>query len=189
MGALVAAVNKKGKNVVPNVAAMLKELSHRGKDAYGIATPKSATTAKAIEGLGITNCISNIALGHSFSRTLPRDQPQPVQGKGFAFVFEGRLFPSTELLEANEIIQQDLSVTIGYLTREDAMKKPELARLAVGLPKDLQEFRIVRIGEIDEQVDGGTHISHLKEIGTIELTKTVNKGAKNRRMYFILKED
>jgi Ser-tRNA(Ala) deacylase AlaX len=66
------------------------------------------------------------------------------------------------------------------------MKKPELARLAVGLPKDLQEFRITRIGDIDEQVDGGTHINHLKEIGKIKLTKTVNKGAMNRRLYFII---
>ena len=89
--------------------------------------------------------------------------------------------------EANEIIQQDLPVTVDYMTREDVMKKPELARLAVGLPKDLQEFRIVKIGDIDEQVDGGTHINHLKEIGAIELTKTVNKGAKNRRMYFVIK--
>ena len=89
--------------------------------------------------------------------------------------------------EANEIIQQDLPVTVDYMTREDAMKKPELARLAVGLPKDLQEFRIVRIGDIDEQVDGGTHVAHLREIGNIELIKTVNKGARNRRMYFILK--
>jgi len=88
---------------------------------------------------------------------------------------------------ANEIIHQDLPVTISYMSREEVMKKPELARLAVGLPKDLQEFRIVRIGDIDEQVDGGTHINHLKEIGKIELTKTVNKGAKNRRLYFVIK--
>lgn len=89
--------------------------------------------------------------------------------------------------EANKIIQQDLPVTVDYMTRENAMKKPELARLAVGLPKDIQEFRIVRIGDIDEQVDGGTHINHLKEIGTIEMTKTVNKGAINRRIYFVIK--
>ncbi len=106
MGALVAGVNKRGKNVVPDVAAMLKELSHRGKDAYGIATPRSATTAKAIEGLGIKNCSSSVALGHNFSRILPRDQPQPVQGNGFSVVFEGRLFPSPELSEVNEIIQK-----------------------------------------------------------------------------------
>ena len=49
-----------------------------------------------------------------------------------------------------------------------------------------KEFRIVKIGEIDKQVDGGTHINHLKEICKIEVIKTVNKGKNNRRMYFIL---
>ena len=89
--------------------------------------------------------------------------------------------------EANEIIQNDLPVSIDYMTRDEVLSKPELARLAVGLPKSIKEFRIVKIGNVDEQVDGGTHIKSLKEIGTIELTKTVNKGAQNRRMYFIIK--
>jgi len=89
--------------------------------------------------------------------------------------------------EANEIIQKDLPVSINYMTRDEVLSKPELARLAVGLPKSIKEFRIVKIGNVDEQVDGGTHIKSLKEIGTIELTKTVNKGAQNRRMYFIIK--
>jgi misacylated tRNA(Ala) deacylase len=89
--------------------------------------------------------------------------------------------------EANNIIDQDLPITIGYMSREGALQKPELARLAMGLPKNIKEFRIVKIGDIDEQIDGGTHISHLKEIGKIEVIKTVNKGKNNRRMYFILK--
>ncbi len=88
--------------------------------------------------------------------------------------------------EANNIIEKDLPITIDYMAREEVLGKPELARLAVGLPKNIKEFRIVRIGDIDEQVDGGTHINHLKEIGKIEVTKTVNKGKSNRRMYFIL---
>ena len=89
--------------------------------------------------------------------------------------------------EANRIIEQDLPITIDYMTRDEVLGKPELARLAVGLPEKIKEFRIVRIGDIDEQVDAGTHIKHLKEIGKIEVTKTVNKGKNNRRMYFILK--
>ena len=88
--------------------------------------------------------------------------------------------------EANNIIDQDLPITIDYMTREEVLEKPELARLAVGLPENIKEFRIVKIGDIDEQVDAGTHISHLNEIGKIEVTKTVNKGKNNRRMYFIL---
>lgn len=89
--------------------------------------------------------------------------------------------------EANEIIEQNLPITVDYMSRQEVLGKPELARLAVGLPENLKEFRIVKIGNIDKQVDGGTHISHLSEIGKIEVIKTVNKGKNNRRMYFILK--
>jgi len=89
--------------------------------------------------------------------------------------------------EANNIIEQDLHISIDYMSKQEVLGKPELARLAVGLPKNIKEFRIVKIGDIDKQVDGGTHVNHLKEIGTIEVTKTVNKGKNNRRMYFILK--
>ena len=89
--------------------------------------------------------------------------------------------------EANKIIEQNLSITVEYMTREEVFGKPELARLAVGLPKNIKNFRIVNIGNIDKQVDGGTHVNHLKEIGIIEVIKTVNKGKNNRRMYFKLK--
>jgi len=89
--------------------------------------------------------------------------------------------------KANNIINQDLPITIDYMTKKEVLEKPELARLAVGLPENIKEFRIVNIGDVDKQVDGGTHVDRLKEIGTIELTKTVNKGKNNRRMYFILK--
>jgi misacylated tRNA(Ala) deacylase len=93
----------------------------------------------------------------------------------------------TYVEEANEIINQDLLITIEAMSRAAVLEEPELARLAVGLPKNLQEFRIVKIGDIDKQVDGGTHVKSLKEIGEIEMTKTVNKGKNNRRLYFILK--
>ena len=93
----------------------------------------------------------------------------------------------TYVNEANEIIQKNLPITIGYMSREEVLQKPELARLAIGLPKNIKEFRIIKIGDIDEQVDGGTHIKSLNEIGKIEILKTVNKGKNNRRLYFVLK--
>ncbi len=93
----------------------------------------------------------------------------------------------TYVEESNEIIKQNLPITIETMSRVAVLEEPELARLAIGLPKNLQEFRIVKIGEIDRQVDGGTHVNSLREIGEIEMTKTVNKGKNNRRLYFILK--
>ncbi|MFX1346109.1 MAG: alanine--tRNA ligase-related protein [Promethearchaeota archaeon] len=89
--------------------------------------------------------------------------------------------------EANEIIEKNLPITVDYMSRQEVLGKPELARLAIGLPENLKEFRIVNIGNIDKQVDGGTHVNHLSEIGKIEIIKTVNKGKNNRRLYFILK--
>jgi asparagine synthase (glutamine-hydrolysing) len=110
MGALVAAVNKTGENIVPRVATMLKELTHRGKDAHGIATPNSITIAKSIDELVFEDCSSNIALGHNLSRILPRDLPQPVQIRDFSVVFEGRLFPLPEMPEVTEIIRRLVSI-------------------------------------------------------------------------------
>ncbi len=89
--------------------------------------------------------------------------------------------------EANNYIEQDAPIAVEYMSREEVLGKPELARLAVGLPKNISEFRIVKIGSIDTQVDGGTHVNNLSEIGKIEVIKTVNKGKNNRRMYFVLK--
>jgi len=106
MGAITAAVNRKGENAVPTVVAMLKELTHRGTDAHGVSTPNSATTAKSIEEIAIKNISSSVALSHNLSRILPRDQPQPVQGDGFTLVFEGRLFPSPSLSEIGEIAEK-----------------------------------------------------------------------------------
>jgi len=89
--------------------------------------------------------------------------------------------------EANSVIEKDLPIIIDYMSRKNVLGKPELARLAVGLPENISEFRIVKIGDVDTQVDGGTHVKNLHEIGKIEITKTVNKGKSNRRIYFVLK--
>jgi asparagine synthase (glutamine-hydrolysing) len=103
MGALVAAVNKKGENVLPTVVAMLRQLKHRGNSGHGVATPDLAKSAKTFEELNFKNLSSSVALGHNLSCILPRDQPQPVQGNGFTVVFEGRLFPSPNLPDLPEV--------------------------------------------------------------------------------------
>ncbi len=97
MGAIVAALNKSEVNVIPEVVKMLKELTHRGNDSHGVATPNSAVTAKSIEELVIKNIGSRVALGHNLSHILSKDKPQPVQGNGFTLVFEGRLFSSPSM--------------------------------------------------------------------------------------------
>lgn len=88
--------------------------------------------------------------------------------------------------EANHIIKKDAPVSTYYLTREEVLKKPNLAKLAIGLPEKIKVLRIVKIGDIDEQVDAGTHVNSLSEIGNINFLKSVNKGKDNRRIYFTI---
>ena len=103
VGALVAAVNKKGENVVPTVVSMLQQLTHRGNGGHGVATSGSVMIASSVEELPLENTVSSISLGHNLSRILPRDLPQPVQGDGFTVVFEGRTFPSPNLPDLSEV--------------------------------------------------------------------------------------
>lgn len=99
MGAIAAAINRNGKNVVPQVALMLKELKHRGTDSRGIATPNSLKLAKSMEQTeqaATENLSSNVALGYNLSKIFPTDHPQPILGNGYAFIFEGHIFPSSD---------------------------------------------------------------------------------------------
>ena len=121
MGAIAAVVNKRGENAVPSVVIMLRELTHRGVDAHGVATPSSTTTVKSIEDMKVENPNSSVALGHNLSRIFSRDRPQPLLGDDFAFVFEGHLFPLSGASEVDEVFEKlkfDPQRNAGSIIRE-----------------------------------------------------------------------
>ncbi len=89
--------------------------------------------------------------------------------------------------KANELIRQKLPVFIEFLERERALARPELVRLKDIMPPNLPVWRIVSIGNVDVQADGGTHVANTSEIGFMELLRTENKGKENRRIYWTLK--
>ncbi len=86
--------------------------------------------------------------------------------------------------KTNQTLDQDHKVAVSFLKREEMLKDPELFRLKNILPKDIETFRIVAIGAVDRQADGGTHVHSTKEVGKLELVKIENKGKENRRLYF-----
>jgi asparagine synthase (glutamine-hydrolysing) len=93
MGSLVAVLNKKGENVTRTAVAMIEALESHSSQAYGIASP---TIVEIEESLGIlreSRIESPIALGYSFSKILPRDEPQPLKLKDATMVFDGRIYP------------------------------------------------------------------------------------------------
>lgn len=103
---MAAALSKREKKAVLAVVNMLKALTHRGVDAHGVATSTSVKLTDSIEKIIIEKEDSSVALGHNLSRVLLRDNPQPVQGKGFTLVFEGRLFPAPKVSEVDEVLQR-----------------------------------------------------------------------------------
>lgn len=88
--------------------------------------------------------------------------------------------------KVNQVICQNLAVTVSFEKAEDAFKRPELFRLKSVLPKNLAVLRIISIGDFDVQADGGTHVANTSEIGQIRVTRTENKGKENRRVYWRL---
>lgn len=91
-----------------------------------------------------------------------------------------------EVNNSNIIISKDHSVEVYSLDRKDVESDPDLTKLAMGLPKNIQKLRIVDIKNFDRQPDGGCHVRSLKEIGNIKIKKLVNKGKNNRRLYFTI---
>ena len=89
--------------------------------------------------------------------------------------------------KANEIIGRKIDVKTYFLDREEAMKIPGMVEFAGALSASSKELRIVEIGNIDKQADGGTHVRNTEESGEIEIIKAENKGKNNRRVYFRLK--
>ncbi|MDG6914348.1 MAG: alanyl-tRNA editing protein [Nitrososphaerota archaeon] len=88
---------------------------------------------------------------------------------------------------ANEAAASGAEVRSFFMKREEALRTPGFVKLAGALPPEVDELRIVEIGEIDTQADGGVHVKDTSEIGEIVVNRIENKGKSNRRLYFSLR--
>ena len=88
------------------------------------------------------------------------------------------------ILDSQKVIDEAHPIRVRFLTKEEASKVEGLARTAPGaeLLKKLDTIRVVDIGELDFQLDGGTHVANTKEIGKLKLIGYENKGSKRKRI-------
>ncbi len=86
--------------------------------------------------------------------------------------------------EANKNLAKGYHVKTYYMGRDEVLSTPGLVKLASRLPPEIPLLRIVEIGDIDVQADGGPHVKNTSEVGRIVVTKLENKGKNNRRLYF-----
>ena len=86
--------------------------------------------------------------------------------------------------KVNDIISQNLPVSVEYLMREDAEKMFDLSRL----PKDVsQTLRIVKIGDYDACPCIGVHVNNTSEIGRFNIVSSDFFDARLRIRFSLLK--
>ncbi len=87
----------------------------------------------------------------------------------------------------NLLVEENHTVTSEIIESSILEKKPELIRtMSVKPPQTDGKIRLIRIGDVDLQPCGGTHVKSTIEIGKIQIGKIENKGRMNRRVNLIL---
>ena len=87
----------------------------------------------------------------------------------------------------NLILKNNHKITCEWIDNKELKKKEELIRtMSVKPPEINEKIRLIKIGNIDLQPCGGTHVKNTSEIGKIIIRKIENKGKMNRRINIIL---
>ena len=87
----------------------------------------------------------------------------------------------------NALIAQAAPVSESWISDAELDANPGLVKtMSVQPPRGSGRVRLVRIGEIDLQPCGGTHVGNTQEIGAVAVTDIEKKGKQNRRVRIAL---
>ncbi|PXA99999.1 Ala-tRNA(Pro) hydrolase [Nostoc sp. 3335mG] len=91
--------------------------------------------------------------------------------------------------QLNAMVGADHPVTTEWISDEEMLAKADLIKtMKVKPPMGQGRVRLVRIGDIDLQPCGGTHVARTGEIGPLRIGKIENKGKQNRRVNLLFAE-
>ena len=89
----------------------------------------------------------------------------------------------------NTLMKEDYEIVYEFVDSKILESQPNLVRtMSVKPPKIDGKLRFVKIGNVDFQPCGGTHVKSTKEIGEIKIGKIENKGKMNRRVNILLND-
>jgi len=104
----------------------------------------------------------------------PRSRSSHIERKKSKCDYLLDLAPTAEQIEeiqnrVNEVIRQNLPVTVIFATRTEIPESVDLSKL----PDDASEtLRLVSVGDYDICACAGTHVSNTSEIGTFKIIST-----------------
>jgi misacylated tRNA(Ala) deacylase len=117
--------------------------------------------------------------------------PYPVTGGSIGadegrldFDIEGEVPEKGQIEERlNALVAADYPVSDQWISDEELLANPGLVKtMKVKPPTGTGQVRLVKIGDIDLQPCGGTHVRSTAEIGRLVIGKIESKGRQNRRV-------
>ena len=89
----------------------------------------------------------------------------------------------------NSLVKDNYEITSEIIDSKILDEQPELVRtMSVKPPQIDGKIRLIKIGNVDLQPCGGTHVKSTAEIGSIKIGKIENKGRMNRRVNILLND-
>ena len=89
----------------------------------------------------------------------------------------------------NTLMKDDHKITYEYIDSKILESQPELVRTMSVKPPNIDgKLRFVKIGNVDFQPCGGTHVRSTREIGKVTIGKIENKGRMNRRVNILIND-
>lgn len=102
---------------------------------------------------------------------------------------DATLDKDTITADVMRLVEADHPVKTEWITDAELDANPDLVKtMSVKPPRGSGRVRLVRIGDVDLQPCGGTHVGSTQEVGAVTVRKIEKKGRQNRRVRLALVE-
>jgi asparagine synthase (glutamine-hydrolysing) len=107
MGAIIAVLDKKGKNATKKAVEMLRILNLKKAEVFGLASPSMQEIRKTVDAFKNLNMDLHIVIGQVFSKILSSDKPQTAKLKNAAMFLNGRIYsPNGETFDVEALAKK-----------------------------------------------------------------------------------